>query len=39
MTPVHTSYAAERTRCRSSCGTVPMRAVRSFTEGFRKARV
>lgn len=37
MTPVHTSYAAERTRCRSSRETVPMRAVRNFNEGYRKA--
>jgi hypothetical protein len=39
MTPVRTSYSAERRQCRSSRGTVAMRAVRSFKEGFRKARV
>lgn len=37
MDHVHTAYAAERTRVRSLRETVPMRAVRQFNEGYRKA--
>ena len=37
MGPVHTTYAAEKTRCRSLRETVPMRTVARFNEGYRKA--
>lgn len=37
MSPVHTAYAAERTRVRSLRERVPLRAVRQFNEGYRKA--